>query len=70
MIRCIDIRVVLYNNIFLTQLFDVGLSNVIEGQMKGGLQFMLRVSDDLAYRMTGFPEENVQLVLGGKCSIM
>ena len=56
--------------IFLSQLFDEGLTNVIEGQMKGGLQFMLRVSDSIAFRMTGFPEENVQLVLGGECSII
>ena len=52
-------------NLFL-QLFDEGLTNLNEGQMQGNLQFTLRVSNRIAYRMTGFTEENVQLVLGGE----
>ena len=49
-----------------SQLFDEGLTSPIEGQIQGNLQFILRVSDRIAYRMTGLAEKNVQLTLGGK----
>ena len=52
--------------IFLLQLFDQGLTNVIEGQIEGNLEFILRDSDNIAYRMTDLSKENIQLILGGE----